>query len=498
MDHAAPGDFPRSDAFVIGSGPNGLAAGIVLARHGIPVTVVEAADTIGGGARTAELTLPGFLHDVCSAVHPLAIGSPFLRTLPLEQHGLQWVQPDAPLAHPLDNGTAVVLERSLDETAATLGEDASAYARLFRPALKGWNTLSRDLIAPLAFPKHPLQLARFGINAIRPAYGLAKSIFETERARALFAGLAAHSMLPLENWATAAFGLVLGLAGHAVGWPIPCGGARQISDALASYLRSLGGTIVTGIFIRSLAQLPDARAVLFDTSPRVMAEIAAERLPSFYQRSLRRFRYGMGAFKVDYALSAPIPWKSPECRRAATVHLGGSLDEIAASERSAWRGVPPDRPLVLLSQPTLFDPTRAPAGKHIAWAYCHVPNGNDFDMLPRLEAQIERFAPGFRDTILARSVMTPAALENYNPNYVGGDINGGAADLRQLFTRPTLRMYTTPHCPTQAKDACVGHPDLYLCSASTPPGGGVHGMCGYYAAQVTLRQTFGLPTEVLS
>lgn len=491
-------DIPASDAIVIGSGPNGLAAAIVLARNGISVTVIEGAERIGGGARTSELTLPGFHHDVCSAVHPLAIGSPFFSTLPLHQYGLQWIHPEAPLAHPLDNGTAVMLERSLDTTAAGLGEDELAWRRLFGPALKDWDILSRDLLAPIAIPRHPIALLRFGMNAIRPAYSVAKCVFRTERALALFAGMAGHSLLALERMASAGFGLVLGLAGHAVGWPIPRGGAQSITDALAANLRALGGRIITGVWVRSLEQLPIARAVLFDTSPRAMVEIAGDRLPTFYQRSLRRFRYGLGAFKVDYALSAPIPWKAAECARAGTLHLGGSLEEIAASERSAWKGVPAEKPLVLLSQPTLFDQTRAPEGKHIAWAYCHVPNGSAFDMLPRLEAQIERFAPGFRDTVLGRSVMPPKALEGYNPNYVGGDINGGSPDIRQLFTRPTLRMYTTPKSPTQAKEACVGHPHLYLCSASTPPGGGVHGMCGYHAAQVVLRQTFGLPSEVLS
>lgn len=474
-----PGALSPSDVLVIGSGPNGLSAAIVVAQVGLRTAVVEAAETIGGGSRSAELTLPGFIHDVCSAVHPLAIESPFFRTLPLVQYGLQWVHPPAPLAHPFDDGTAVVLERSVDETAAELGLDGEAYKSLIAPLVVRWSQLSRDMLAPFRIATHA-RLAPFALHALRSARALAESRFKGQRARALFAGMAAHSLLPLEKLGTSAFALVLAAAGHAVGWPFPCGGAQAIPNALATHFSQLGGSIITGTRVRSLRELPPSRAILCDIGPSQLADIARDRLSPQFLDVLHRYRYGPAAFKVDYALSEPIPWKSPECARAGTVHLGGTLEEIAASERAAWRGGHAQRPFVLLSQPTLFDPSRAPAGRHIAWAYCHVPNGSTFDMLPRLEAQIERFAPGFRDTVLARSVMSPAALERYNPNLVGGDINGGTADIFQLFTRPTVRMYGTP---------ATG---LYICSASTPPGGGVHGMCGYYAAQLALKEVFNL------
>lgn len=479
-------DISPSDAIVIGSGPNGLAAAIVLAQAGLSVTVIEGASTLGGGARSAELTLPGFLHDLCSAVHPLAISSPFFRTLPLSQHGLEWIHPPAPLAHPLDDGTAVMLERSLDSTADSLGPDRDTYRELLSPLVENWNDFVRDLLAPMRLPENPLALVRFGLNAIRPARSLAQSKFSGQRTRALFAGMAAHSILPLNWLASAAFGLVLGAAGHAGGWPIPKGGSQQISNALASYFRSLGGSIILNLPVRSLDELPPARAVLCDIGPPTLLRIAGTRLPESFRRKLMRYRYGPGAFKVDYALSVPIPWKSRECARAATVHLGATLEEITASERAPWKGAVAERPFVLLVQPTLFDSTRAPAGKHIAWAYCHVPNACSIDMLERIEAQIERFAPGFRDIVLARSIMPPSALEAYNPNLVGGDVNGGAPHLPQLFTRPTSRLYAT---------TVKG---LYLCSASTPPGGGVHGMCGYYAAQLALLEVFGKRREQLS
>ncbi len=466
------------DAVIVGAGPNGLAAAIVLARAGCSVLVIEAAEAIGGGACSAELTLPGFVHDICSAIHPLGAGSPLFRAFPLDRFGLEWIQPSAPLAHPLDDGTAVLLERSVDATATGLGPDAAAYRRLMSPLVADAERILRFILGPFRIPRHPLTLARFGLKALRSAAGLASEQFAGERARALFAGLAAHSMLPLERSPSAAVGLVLAMLGHTAGWPLPRGGSQRIADALVGYLRSLGGEVVTGRPVRALDELPPARAVLFDLTPRQVLAIAGQRFPAGYRRQLERYRYGPGVFKVDWALAGPIPWRAPECQRAATVHLGGTLAEIAASEREIALGRHPERPFVILAQPSLFDPSRAPEGKHTAWAYCHVPNGSRVDMTERIEAQVERFAPGFRDVILARSVMGPADLERYNPNYVGGDINGGLQDLRQLFTRPAPRLnpYTTPD------------PHLYICSASTPPGGGVHGMCGYWAARAALRR----------
>jgi phytoene dehydrogenase-like protein len=465
------------DAIVVGAGPNGLAAAIALAQKDRSVVVFEAGATVGGGARSAELTLPGFVHDICSAVHPLGLGSPFFRTLPLDRYGLEWVHPPAPLAHPLDDGSAVILERSVALTASMLGCDAGAYWQLMAPLASDWRRLEDAILGPLRLPRHPFALARFGLDALRSARGLAERLFAGERARALFAGMSSHSLLPLEQPPSAAFGLVLGVLGHAVGWPVPRGGSQRIADALASYLRALGGEIVTGAPIRSLADLPPARAILCDVAPRQLLRIAGDRLPPGYQRQLARYRYGPGACKVDFALDGPIPWRATACARAGTVHLGGMLPEIAAAERAVWNGEHPERPYVLVAQQSLFDPTRAPAGKHTAWAYCHVPNGSTFDMTERITAQIERFAPGFRDRVLAHHTFTAAALAAYNANYVGGDINGGVMDFRQLFTRPAIRLvpYATPV------------KGLYLCSAATPPGGGVHGMCGYFAAQVALR-----------
>jgi phytoene dehydrogenase-like protein len=467
------------DAVVIGSGPNGLAAAITLAREGLSVVVFEANETIGGGARTAELTLPGFLHDSCSAIHPMGVASPLFAELPLAQHGLEWIQPPAPVAHPLDDGTAVMLERSVAKTAEGLGPDGPAWSRLFSPLVAEWDNLKGELLGPLRFPKHPLAMARFGMQGLRPAASLARSRFRGERARALFAGLAAHAILPLEWMPTASVGLVFGLTAHAVGWPLPRGGSRMISDALAGYLRSLGGEIVAGSPVESLAQLPPSRAVLCDIGPRQLVKIAGPRLSESYRRKLLGYRYGPAAFKLDWALAGPIPWRAPECARAATVHLGGGFEEVLASERAPWQGIVSDRPFVLVTQPSLFDDSRAPGGKHTAWAYCHVPTGWNADVSPRIERQIERFAPGFGSLVLARSVMTPAELERYNANLVGGDIAGGAMTLGQLFARPTLRMYATP-----ARG-------VYLCSASTPPGGGVHGMCGYFAARAALKDCFG-------
>ncbi len=463
------------DAIVIGSGPNGLAAAIALAQAGRKVLVREASETIGGSTRSMELTLPGFTHDVCSAVHPLAVGAPFFRTLPLETHGLEWIHPPAPLAHPFDDGTAAVLERDIEATGETLGEeDAAAYDKLVRPFVEKWPQLSDELLRPIRLPRLPLLLARFGLSAIRSARGLAESSFRGERARSLFAGMAAHSMLPLEKAASASFGLVLGITGHAVGWPIPRGGSQKIADALASLLRSLGGEIETNARVDSIDDLPPARQILCDITPRQLLRIAGHQLPANFRRQLERYRYGLAAYKLDYALSAPVPWKAKECSRAATIHLGGTLAEIAASESAAWEGNHHEKPYVLVVQPSLFDDSRAPGDQHTLWAYCHVPNGSTFDMTLRVENQIERFAPGFRDLILARNVLSPAALEKHNANLVGGDINGGVQDLPQLFLRPTRGLYKTPR------------QGLYLCSASTPPGGGVHGMCGYFAAQLAL------------
>ncbi|GAC1361558.1 MAG: NAD(P)/FAD-dependent oxidoreductase [Ktedonobacteraceae bacterium] len=468
------------DAIVVGSGPNGLAAAVALAQAGQSVLVVEARDTIGGGARSKELTLPGFVHDVCSAVHPLGIGSPFLRTLPLEHYGLEWLQPEIPLAHPLDDGSAVLLERSVAATSRTLGSDARAYERLIEPFVANWDTIAHAFLGPLRVPPllHPLALAPFGLAAIQPAQLLLGQLFKGERARAMMAGVCAHSQIPLHYLTSSAAGLMLATAGHVFGWPVPRGGSQMIVNALAAYLRSLQGEIVTGIEVKNIDDLPPARAVLFDVTPRQLLRIAGHHLPESYKRSLQRYRYGVGSFKIDFALDGPIPWRAPDCLHAGTIHLGGMLAEIAESERQVWRGQAPVNPYVLVAQQSIIDPSRAPAGKHTVWAYCHVPNGSTFDMTERIEAQIERFAPGFRERILARHVIDPAGLERYNANYIGGDINGGVQDLWQFFTRPTLlpAPYTTP-----AKN-------IFLCSSSTPPGGGVHGMCGFFAAQAVLQR----------
>jgi phytoene dehydrogenase-like protein len=468
-------------ALVVGSGPNGLAAAIALLQGGVEVEVREAADWVGGGLHSAELTLPGFVHDVCASVLPLAAGSPFLRTLGL---GVEWVHPDAPAAHPLDDGTAVFLERGVEETAAGLGGDGAAYRRLVEPLVDAWDELAPALLGRVPpSPRRSLRAARAAglvqlTSATRAALGsarsVAESLFETERARAWFAGHCAHSMLPLERRPSAGVGLALALMGHAVGWPLARGGSQSLADALAARVRELGGSVVTG---EAVEELPAGTLVLADVSPRELVRLARGRLPGRYERRLVGFRHGPGAFKVDWALDGPIPWRAEECRHAGTVHLGGALDEISRSEWDAWSGRVTDRPFVLLVQPTLFDPTRAPEGRHVAWAYCHVPNGSDADMTHRIEAQVERFAPGFRDLVLARSSLGPRDLEARNRNLVGGDLNGGAMDLGQVFRRPAARLvpWRTPL------------DGVYFCSASTPPGGGVHGMCGYHAARAALK-----------
>ncbi|MFO0755289.1 MAG: NAD(P)/FAD-dependent oxidoreductase [Byssovorax sp.] len=473
------------DALVVGAGPNGLSAAVALARAGLSVKVFEAKDTVGGGARSAELTLPGFVHDICSAIHPMGLGSPFLATLPLAEHGLAWVHPTSPLAHPLDDGTAAVLERSLDATGETLGPDAAAYTRLMGPLVAQAEVLFPELLGPLRLPRHPIAMTRFGLRAVRSAVGLANGYFQGPHAKALFAGCAAHSILPLERLLTSAIGLVLAMAGHAVGWPCARGGSQAIADALASYLRSLGGEIETARPVRTLADLPPARAILFDLTPKQILAITGDHFAAGYRRRLGRYRYGPAVFKVDWALDGPIPWKAPACARAATVHLGGTIDEIAEAEAAVWKGEHHARPYVLVAQQSLFDDTRAPAGKHTGWAYCHVPRGSTEDMTATIEAQMERFAPGFSDRILARATMNSVDFERHNENYVGGDITGGVTDLGQLFTRPVARIvpYSTPD------------PRLYLCSSSTPPGAGVHGMCGYFAAKAALRRVFGKDVE---
>jgi phytoene dehydrogenase-like protein len=466
------------DAVIIGSGPNGLAAAVALAKAGASVLVLEGRAELGGGMRTAELTLPGYAHDVCSGAHPLGLLSPYLSTLPLGEHGLEWIRPRASVAHPLDDQPAVILSQSLDETARGLGSDGTSYQRLLSPFLDNPHGLLADVLGPLGLPRHPLLMLRFGLSAIRSATGLARSCFRGPRARALFAGCAAHSILPLERMLSAAVGLLFQITAHVDDWPVARGGSAAIGRALASYLGTLRGRIQTGTWVRSLADLPPARVYLFDTSPRQLADIAGPVLPVRYVRRLRLYRYGPGAFKLDWALNGPIPWKDSRCLEASTVHLGGTLDELASSERAVWRGEHPERPFVLLVQQSQFDASRAPAGKQTGYAYCHVPAGSALDRTEVVEQQVERFAPGFRDLILARHMTRTADLEAYNPNNVGGAITGGVADLFQAFARPVARLdpYSTPN------------PRVFMCSASTPPGGGVHGMCGYHAAKSALRR----------
>lgn len=466
----------KRTACVIGSGPNGLAAAIVLAQAGLRVEVFEAEPTPGGACRTMELTLPGFLHDFGSAVHPLAAGSPFFLSLPLQAHGLDWIHSPVPLAHPLEDGSAVVLDRDLKNAQDALGADAAAWTSLVQPFVEDWQEFAPAVLRPVtSVPKHPLLMARFGLRALLSAKAIANR-FQTDRARALFAGLAAHSFLALDETLSGAFGIIFAITAHAVGWPIPRGGAQSITNALCSYLSSLGGTVRTSSRIESLSELSQYDLVLCDLTARQLIRIGGQSFTGSFQRTLERFRYGPGAFKVDYALSAAIPWKNAGCSRAATVHLGGSFEEIAASEFATRNGSIAERPFIILAQPSLFDDRRAPAGKHTAWAYCHVPNGSTVDMLSRIENQIERFAPGFRDCVLARRVSAPADLEKMNANLVGGDIGGGAIDIRQFLFRPSWRTYATSAS------------NIYICSSSTPPGAGVHGMCGYHAAKMALAR----------
>lgn len=467
------------DVVIVGSGPNGLAAAIKLQQSGLAVLVLEGKNTIGGGLRSAECTLPGFVHDVCSAIHPLAIASPFFRTLPLGQYGLEYIYPDTAAAHPFDDGTAAVLTKSVDETAGLLGNDDHAYKQLMQQVISDWPFIENDVLGPLHYPKHPLKLARFGIKALRSATSLSQR-FTTREGKGLWAGMAAHSIQPLTNATTAAIGLVLMTAAHLNGWPLPKGGSQKIADALSAYFIALGGKIETGVYVKKLEQLPSAHAVILDITPKQLLEIAGHRFSSIYQWQLKRFRYGMGVFKVDFALDAPIPFSAPACHNTATVHIGNTLDEIVLTENETAKGQHPEKPFVLLAQQSLFDNTRAPQGKHTAWAYCHVPHGSTVDRTDAIEQQIERFAPGFRERILAKHTMNTTELQAYNPNYIGGDINGGAIDIGQLFTRPALRY--SPY-RTSAKN-------IFICSSSTPPGGGVHGMCGYNAAQRVLKDIF--------
>jgi phytoene dehydrogenase-like protein len=471
-------DKKSYDAVVVGAGTNGLAAAVRLAQKGFSTLLLERNSEVGGSARSEYLTLPGFFHDVCSAVHPLAIASPFLDSLGLQKYGLEFIQPELPVAHTIARGVTVAMHRSVAETAAGLESDAKSYRRLFGPLVANRKSLTSEFLRPvLHLPRDPYIWMRFSLTALGSASYLAKRHFAGEPARALVAGLAAHGCLPLEAPGSAAFALVLGMLGHGVGWPIPRGGTQAISNALAALLRSLGGKIETGVEVRRLEDLPRARVVLLDVTPRQFLQIAGDRLPTRYHYRLQRFRYGPAVFKVDYAMKDPIPWSSEICRRAGTVHLGGTLQEVAAAERAVADGRHPEQPFVLLAQPTIFDPTRAPAGCHVAWAYCHVPNGSSFDMTGRIEDQIERFAPGFRDCVLSRHIMQPADLEKHNPNLIGGSINGGANDIAQLIARPILSLnpYWTPLA------------GVYLCSSSTPPGAGVHGMCGFHASTRALQ-----------
>jgi phytoene dehydrogenase-like protein len=472
------------DAVVIGSGPNGLSAAITLQQAGLSVLVIEGKDTIGGGMRTAELTLPGYWSDVCSAIHPMAAGSPYFQQLPLEKFGLDYINPPVLAAHPFDNGRAAVLKQSLQETADLLGADRDAYLQLIGSVVKIWPGLAKDVLGSLRFPEHPLDLIQFGLPALRSALSIAHK-FKTPEAKGLWAGMAAHSLLPLDQLTTAAIGLVLMANGHLKGWPLPKGGSQQMASALGGYFQSLGGKIQTGWYVKSLKELPAAKAILFDVSPKQLLDIAGESFSGFYRWQLKKYRYGAGVFKVDWALDGPVPFTAPECREAGTVHVCGSINEVVISEKDTAKGKLTEKPFVLMAQQSLFDTGRAPAGKQVVWAYCHVPNGSTADRTEAIENQIERFAPGFKDRILARHTYNTAEIEAYNPNYVGGDINGGILDIWQLYTRPALRF--SPY-RTSAKG-------IYICSASTPPGGGVHGMCGHNAAKRALKDIWHIAID---
>ncbi|HEY0655553.1 MAG TPA: NAD(P)/FAD-dependent oxidoreductase [Chryseosolibacter sp.] len=473
------------DAVVVGSGPNGLAAAIVLQQAGLSVLLLEGKDTVGGGLRSKELTLPGFTHDICSAIHPLAAASPLFSKLPLSAHGLEFIYPEISAAHPFDDGTAGVLKGDVDKTAALLGVDAMAYKDLIGSVVHDWPAIINNILGPLSFPKNPLALSRFGLKALPSAHFISKR-FSSEKAKGLWAGMAAHSIMPLDNFATSAIGLVLMAAGHVNGWPVPKGGSSQIANALVSYFKSIGGEVQTGIYVARLDQLPSAHAVLFDVTPKQLFAIAGHKFSNVYRAQLKRYRYGMGVFKMDFALSGPVPWKATDVRKAGTVHLGSTFEEIATSERQTWSGKHPERPYVLVAQQSIVDSLRAPQGKHTLWAYCHVPNGSEVDMSAAIENQVERYAPGFKDLILAKHSFNAREMNDYNPNYIGGDINGGAITPSQLFTRPALRL--SPY-RTSAKG-------IYICSSSTPPGGGVHGMCGYHAATRALKDIFGLQPQL--
>ena len=462
-------------ACVVGSGPNGLTAAIMLAKAGLRTTLFEAEDSIGGGTRTCDLTLPGFRHDVCAAILPMALSSPAFAQFPLHEHGLEWIDPPVPVAHPLDDATAVLLFRDFHEAAAALGVDGPRYVRTIKPLVRNWTRLAAEIFRPIHLPAHPFLLAGFGALALWPADVSARAVFHTARGRALFAGIAAHAVMPLEAVASGAFAWTMAIAAHAVGWPLPRGGSQSLANALASYFESLGGEIITGTRITSLDEMRGASPILLDVTPKQFLQIAGDRLPARYRLGMERYRYGPGVFKIDFALRAPIPWKAPACGTVATVHLGGTLEEIATAERQAAGDIAPDKPFVILTQPSLFDSTRAPDGMHTAWAYCHVPNGCEVDMSDRIEAQIERFAPGFKSVVLARRVSSPRDLERHNANLIGGDIMGGAHTLKQIFLRPSADFYRTPV------------KGVFLCSSSTPPGGGVHGMCGYNAARWALH-----------
>jgi len=475
------------DTIVVGSGPNGLAAAITMQQAGLSVLLLEGKDVIGGGLRSAELTLPGYIHDVCSAIHPMAAASPFFKTLPLKEHGLEYIYPEIAAAHPFDDGTAAILTQSLEETASLLGADKQAYLNLIKPLIKDWPKIDKDVLSPLInIPSSPFAMAKFGLNAMNSALNVAKR-FSTKEAKGLWAGMAAHSIQPLSNLTTSAIGLVLTAAGHLDGWPIPKGGSNKIANALASYFTSLGGKIETGVYVKSLEQLPSSHAILFDITPRQLLQIAGHKFSSLYKWQLEKYRYGMGVFKMDWAIDGQIPFTAAEARKAGTVHLGNTIEEITLGEQLSSSGKIAKKPFVLLAQQSVFDNSRAPEGKHTAWAYCHVPHGSKTDMTEIIENQIERFAPGFKDRILAKHSFSPAQMEDYNPNYIGGDINGGIIDIAQLFTRPVLSL--SPY-RTSAKG-------LYICSSSTPPGGGVHGMCGYHAAKRALKDVFKITAKPL-